>query len=142
MRFALPLLVLLALAGCGRHGVPLTREQLATVQRAVDSCTAASARLTPHLKAKDHAGAQTAAIDARNGCSVARGDVVKAVGTGSRLDACYFAIDRQEAAQVAELRSLDDPTLDNGRAVLAALDDAIRQGGACTTAIHAAAQGG
>jgi len=111
------------------------------VRSAVDACTAASAKLTPALKRGDHLAAQTAAIDARNICSVARGDLVKAVGTGSRLDACYFAIDRQEATQRAELKSLDAPTLANGQAVLAALDDAIRQDGACTTAMDAALKG-
>lgn len=43
--------------------------------------------------------------------------------------------------QRAELASLDTPTLENGKVVVMAIDDAIRQQTGCSTAIEAAAQG-
>jgi len=40
-----------------------------------------------------------------------------------------------------ELANLDTPTLENGRVVVTAIDDAIRQQTGCSTAIEAAARG-
>lgn len=135
------LIGMLGLTGWGRHALPFTRRQRATVHRAVDLCTSASGALTTHLKKSDHAGAENAAIAARNGCLSSRAKIVAAVGTGTILDACYFAVDRQKAMQRAELASLDTPTLENGKVVLMAIDDAIRQQTDCSTAMKAAAQG-
>ena len=135
------LIGMIGLTGCGRHALPFTRSQLATVHRAVDDCTGASGALTPYLKKSDHSGAENAAIAARNVCSSSRATIVAAVGTGTILDACYFAVDRQEAMQRTELANLDTPTLENGRVVVTAIDDAIRQQIGCSTAIEAAARG-
>ena len=135
------LIACIAVTGCAKHVVPMTRAQLATVTRAVEACTEVSAKLTPRLKSGDHAGAENAAIAARNLCSISRAEIVAAVGTGTPLDSCYFAVDRQEAVQRAELTNLDRPTLDNGRAVVAALDEAIRQQTSCSAAIDAAERG-
>ena len=129
----------LALAtGCARSTLPFTRAQLATVERAVGACTDASGKLLAPLKAHDRAGAENAAVTARNACSSARADIVGSVGIGGPLEACYFAVDRQEDMQQAELHALDGPTFDNQRQVATTLDEAIRQQRACATAVETA----
>jgi hypothetical protein len=135
------LIACIAVTGCAKRVVPMTRAQLATVTRAVEACTDASGKLTPYLKNGDRAGATNAAVAARNLCSSSRAKLVAAVGTGTPLDACYFAVDRQEAVQRAELTNLDSPTLEYGSAVVAALDEAIRQQTGCSAAIEAAERG-
>jgi len=139
--FLIGMIGMIGLTGCGRHALPFTRSEFAIVHRAVDDCTEASGALTPYLKKSDHSGAENAAIAARNVCSSSRATIVAAVGTGSILDACYFAVDRQEAMQRTELANLDSPTLENGRVVVTAIDDAIRQLRGCSTAIEAVGQG-
>jgi hypothetical protein len=129
------LIACIALAACVKHSVPMTRAQLATVERATEACTDASGSLALYLKDGDRAGATNAAIAARNVCSSSRADIVASVGTGGPLDACYFSVDRQEAAQQAELHVLDAPTPDNQRQVVTTLDEAIRQQTACAGAI-------
>jgi transcription elongation factor len=136
------LIACMVLAGCGRHALPFTRAQVAAVQNAVQTCTSASGALTPLLRSGSRAAALNASAAARNTCSSARAAIVTAVGTGTVLDACYYAVDRQEAVQRAELASLDTPTLENGKAVVAVLDEAIRQQTGCSTVIEAAGRGG
>ncbi len=135
------LILCVALSGCGRHALPLRKDQLAAVSRAVAACTDASGALTPYLRRQDRAGADNAAIAARNLCSSSRAEIVAAIGTGTMLDACYFSVDRQEAVQRAELADLDMPTLATGQAVARLLDDAIRQQAGCATALDTAARG-
>jgi hypothetical protein len=121
---------------CGRHALPFRRDQLATVTRAVETCTEASAKRTPRLKKGDQAGAEDAAIAARNLCSSSRAAIVAAVGIGGPLDACYPSVDRQEAVQQAESHALDSATPDNLRRVVATLDEAISQQNSCSIAIN------
>jgi hypothetical protein len=111
---------------------------VADVQRAVSTCTAASARLTAALHGGQRLASANAAIDARNGCATARAAVARTAPDNPLFDPCRQAIDAQIAVHRRELAMLDAPTQDNGNAVLAQLDTAIRADRSCEAALDRA----
>jgi hypothetical protein len=130
----------LLLAGCKQPGHPppaFTKAQLATVERNVTYCTAATGKLTPLIARADHKALADAAIDARNRCSTARAEIAVVIGSNAALDVCRRDVDAQERVSIAELSNLDATSMDRRAAVVHALDEAIGLQSQCAKAMDA-----
>jgi hypothetical protein len=121
---------------------PVSRAQLAQVEGAVSTCTAATGRLTPLIARGQRDDLAHVAVDARNRCSSARAVITKIVGAIPSIEVCRKDVDAQERVSIAELAVLDGSTPDRRAAVVHALDEAIGLQDRCAAAIAELRKGG
>lgn len=119
-----------------------SKAQLAQVEAAVSSCTAATGRLTPLIARGQRADLAHAAVDARNRCSSGRATIAGVLRALPSLAVCRADVDAQERVSIAELAVLDATTPERRAAVVQALDDAIALQDRCGTAIASLRTGG
>jgi hypothetical protein len=115
--------------------MPVNRAQLAEVEAAVSSCTAATGRLTPLIARGQRDDLAHVAVDARNRCSSARAAIARMVPSIPSIEVCRQDVDAQERVSIAELAVLDGSTTDRRAAVVHALDEAIALQDRCATAV-------
>lgn len=121
---------------------PVSRAQLAEVEGAVSSCTAATGRLTPLIARGQRDDLAHVAVDARNRCSSARAVIARIVPSIPSIEICRQDVDAQERVSIAELAVLDGSTPERRAAVIHALDEAIRFQDRCAAAVTSVRKGG
>ena len=144
LRSSLALLAVLLVSGCGKRviGPEVTRADIATVERAVTYCTAATASLSPALAHGDANAISYAAIDARNRCMTARTDLAKIARISPDLAVCQKDVEAQERVATAQLSVMDGTSAERREAVVAALNEAIKLQSECGRAVDRLKRGG